>query len=41
MLDNDPSNGLIIGEEMNHVCPLFPIPEAKPAVDKIIEIVMR
>ena len=36
MLDKDPSNELIIGEEMNHVYPLFPIPEAKPAVDKII-----
>ena len=35
MLDEDPSNELIIGEEMNHVYPLLPIPEAKPAVDKI------
>lgn len=39
MLDEDPSNGLIIGEEMNHVYPLFPIPEAKPAVDKIISTI--
>lgn len=36
MLDEDPSNELIVGEEMNHVYPLFPIPEAKPAVDKIV-----
>ena len=39
MLDEDPSNELIIGEEMNHVYPLFPIPEAKPAVDKIISTI--
>ena len=39
MLDRDPSNELIIGEEMNHVYPLFPIPEAKPAVDKIIRTI--
>ncbi len=41
MLDKDPSNELIIGEEMNHVYPLFPIPEAKPAVKKVYEIVKR
>ena len=41
MLDEDPSNELIIGEEMNHVYPLFPIPEAKPALDKIIEYIKR
>ena len=39
MLDKDPSNELIVGEEMNHVYPLFPIPEAKPAVDKIIRTI--
>lgn len=39
MLDDDPSNELIIGEEMNHVYPLYPIPEAKPAVDKIIRTI--
>ena len=39
MLDEDPSNELIIGEEMNHVYPLFLIPEAKPAVDKIIRTI--
>ena len=41
MLDKDPSNELIVGEEMNHVYPLFPIPEAKPAVDKIIQTINR
>ena len=41
MLDQDPSNELIVAEEMNHVYPLYPIPEAKPAVDKIIQVVMR
>ncbi len=40
MLDEDPSNELIVGEEMNHVYPLFPIPEAKPARDKIISILL-
>ena len=40
-LDDDPSNELVVGEEMNHVYPLFPIREARPAVDRIIEIVRR
>ncbi len=39
MLDKDASNELIIGEEMNHVYPLFPIPEARPAVDRIVQII--
>ena len=39
MLDKDPSNELVTGEGMNHVYPLFPIPEAKPAVDKIIRTI--
>ena len=39
-LDDDPTNELIIGEEMNHDYPLFPIPEAKPAVDKIIKTIL-
>ena len=39
MLEEDPSNELIIGEGMNHVYPLFPIPEAKPAVEKIIRTI--
>ena len=41
MLDEDPSNELIVAEGMNHVYPLFPIPEAKPAVEKIIQAVTR
>ncbi len=41
MLDPDPSNELIVVEEMNHVYPLFPIPEAKDAINKIFEVVMR
>ena len=41
MLDRDPSNQLIVGDEMNHVFPLFPIPEAKPAVNRIFEAVVR
>lgn len=41
LLDDDSSNELIIGEGMNHVYPLFPIPEAKPAVDKILQVVRR
>ena len=40
-LDEDPSNELIVAEEMNHVYPLFPIPEAKPAIAKIMQVVMR
>ena len=41
MLDRDPSNELIVGDEMNHVYPLFPIPEAKPAVNRILQAVAR
>ena len=41
MLDDDPSNELIVAEDMNHVYPLFPIPEAKPAVNKILQVVTR
>ena len=41
MLDEDPSNELIVDEEMNHVYPLFLIPEAKPAVAKIMQVVTR
>ena len=40
MLD-DASNEMIVAQDMNHVYPLFPIPEAKPAVDKIIQVVTR
>ena len=41
MLDRDPSNELIVGDEMNHVYPLFPIPEARPAVNSILRTVVR
>ncbi len=41
MLDEDLSNELIVGEEMNHVYPLLPIKEAEPAVEKIIQVVKR
>lgn len=41
ILDEDPSNELVIGKEMNHVYPLFPIKEAGPAVAKILQTVMR
>ena len=36
LLDNDSSNNLVVGEEMNPGYPLFQIPETKPAVDKFI-----
>ena len=41
LFDENPSNELIIGEEMNHVYPLFPIPEARPAVEKIMQVILR
>lgn len=41
MLDRDPSNELIVGDGMNHVFPLFPIPEAVPAINKIFTAVAR
>ena len=36
LLDNDSSNNLVVGEEMNPGYPLFQIPETKQTVDKII-----
>lgn len=41
MLDKNTLNELIVAEDMNHVYPLFTIPEAKPAVDKIMNVIMR
>ena len=41
MLDKDPSNELIVGEGMSHVYPLFPIPEAVDADNRIFQVVMR
>ena len=40
-LDPEGDSELIIGEGMFHVYPLLPIPEAGPAVDKIVEKIMR
>lgn len=40
-LDPAGDNELIIGEGMFHVYPLLPIPEARPAVRKIVETIMR
>ncbi len=41
MLERDGSNELIVGEEMNHVYPLFPIPEAISTDNKVFSVVMR
>lgn len=41
MLDRDASNELIVGEGMNHVYPLNPVEEARPACNKVFHIVMR
>lgn len=41
MPDQDASNELITGQEMIHVYPLVPIPEAKEADEKIISAVLR
>lgn len=40
-LDPAKDNELIVGEGMFHVYPLLPIPEAKAAVDKIAEKILR
>lgn len=40
-LESAEGNELIVGENMNHVYPLLPIPEAEAAQEKIIEIVLR
>lgn len=38
----DPTDSeLIVGEGMFHVYPLLPIPEAKPAVDRMVEKIMQ
>ena len=41
MLDESRSNELIVEKDMLHVYPLIPIPEAVPAVKKIVEKIMR
>lgn len=41
MLDKDVSNELIVGEGMNHVYPIFPIPEAVSADNKVFYNILR
>ena len=41
MLDPSESNELIIGEEMIHVYPLVPMPEAKEADEMISSAILR
>ena len=40
-LDPKGDSELVVGEGMFHVYPLLPIPEAKAAVDRIVEKIMR
>ena len=40
-LDRDGTNELVLREGMFHVYPLLPIPEAGPALDRIVEIIER
>ena len=40
-LDDSEYNELIVGQDMNHVYPMLPIPEAEAAQEKIFEIVLR
>ena len=40
-LDPAGDRELVLGEGMFHVYPLLPIPEAKPAIDKIVEKITR
>ncbi len=40
-LDAEGDNELIVGEGMFHVYPLLPVPEAKPAMDRIVEKITR
>ena len=39
--DQDTTNELIIGQDMIHVYPLVPMPEAKEADEKIITAILR
>lgn len=41
LLDDDPSNELVVGEGMDHVYPLYPIPEARQAFDRMLHAVVR
>jgi acetyl esterase/lipase len=41
MQDNGVDAELIVGEEMSHVYPLYPmVPEAKDAFNRIVEILL-
>ncbi len=40
-LDREGANELVVREGMFHVYPLLPVPEAGPAVDRIVEIIRR
>ena len=40
-LRRDPSNELLVGQDMLHVYPLIPLPEAKAATKKVIERIER
>ena len=35
------TNELIVGQDLNHVFPILPMPEAAPAVDRIVETILR
>lgn len=41
MLEESPTNELIVGQEMCHIYPLFPIPEAKEAIEIIAGKILR
>ena len=41
MLEESPGNELIVGEGMCHIYPLFPIPEAGEAIEKIVGKILR
>ena len=40
-LDREGTNELVVREGMFHVYPLLPVPEAGPAVDRIVETILR
>lgn len=40
-LDRSGDNQLIVGEGMFHVYPLLPIPEARPAMDRIVQKILQ
>lgn len=40
-LRHDPSNELIVGQDMLHVYPLIPIPEARAATERVLRRILR